>query len=136
MGSGEASLERSIALASKAPACQIWRKCKHLIIDEISMVDGAYFEKIEKVARAVRGNDKPFGGIQLILCGDFFQLPPVCKPKPGESKAPPIRFCFQTKVWDECRLLNFELKKVHRQSDQKFVSILNRIRIGKDCYYC
>ena len=56
-----------------------WRKCKHLIIDEVSMVDGNYFKKLEHVARSVKNNDKPFGGIQLIMCGDFFQLPPVSK---------------------------------------------------------
>ena len=43
------------------------------------MVDGNYFKKLEHVARSVKNNDKPFGGIQLIMCGDFFQLPPVSK---------------------------------------------------------
>ena len=56
-----------------------WRKCKHLIIDEVSVVVGNYFKKLEHVARSVKNNDKPFGGIQLIMCGDFFQLPPVSK---------------------------------------------------------
>lgn len=83
IGGGDASLERCKELASRAPAVTQWRKCKHLIIDEISMVDGVYFEKIEEVARHIRKNDKPFGGIQLILCGDFLQLPPVSKPAPG-----------------------------------------------------
>ncbi|KAG9324609.1 hypothetical protein KVV02_004103 [Mortierella alpina] len=54
-----------------------WRKTKVLIIDEISMVDGALFDKFEEIARRVKKNDKPFGGIQLIVTGDFFQLPPV-----------------------------------------------------------
>lgn len=131
IGSGEATLERSIELASKPPTVSIWRKCKHLIIDEISMVDGGFFEKIEHVARIVRRNEKPFGGIQLILCGDFFQLPPISRPKFGEMKAPPPRFCFKTKAWEDCRLTTFELKRVHRQNDEGFISILNKIRIGK-----
>lgn len=131
IGSGEATLERSIELASKPPTVSIWRKCKHLIIDEISMVDGGFFEKIEHVARIVRRNEKPFGGIQLILCGDFFQLPPISRPKFGETKAPPPRFCFKTKAWEDCRLTTFELKRVHRQNDEGFISILNKIRIGK-----
>ncbi|KAG5876122.1 hypothetical protein JTB14_036162 [Gonioctena quinquepunctata] len=131
IGSGEATLERSVELASKPPAVSIWRKCKHLIIDEISMVDGSYFEKIEEVARRVRRNDKPFGGIQLILCGDFFQLPPIMKPKPGQSKMASPKFCFQTKAWESCRLTSFELKRVHRQNDESFISILNKIRIGR-----
>ncbi|CAH0563392.1 unnamed protein product [Brassicogethes aeneus] len=83
IGGGDYGLERCKELASKPPAVTLWRRCKHLIIDEISMVDGGYFEKIEAVARHVRKNDKPFGGIQLILCGDFFQLPPVTKSAPG-----------------------------------------------------
>nr|CAI5850636.1 unnamed protein product [Callosobruchus analis] len=131
IGSGEASLERSVQLASKSVALSIWKKCKHLIIDEVSMVDGDYFEKIEQVARKVRNNDKPFGGIQLILCGDFFQLPPVSKPKPGESKTAPPKFCFKTKAWDSCRFYTFELKRVHRQTDDKFIKILNKVRIGR-----
>lgn len=53
------------------------------------MVDGEFFQKLEEIARFVRKNDKPFGGIQLILSGDFLQLPPVCRK--GENK----KFCFQ-----------------------------------------
>lgn len=48
-----------------------------LIIDEVSMIDAALFEKLNAIAQFVRGSDLPFGGIQLIACGDFFQLPPV-----------------------------------------------------------
>ncbi|KAJ3624779.1 hypothetical protein MTP99_018376 [Tenebrio molitor] len=125
IGVGDATLERSIDLASRPGSATVWRKCKHLIIDEISMVDGAYFEKIETVARKVRRNDRPFGGIQLILCGDFFQLPPV-----GKSNNP-VKFCFQTKAWDSCRLSTYELKRVHRQSDDEFIKILNKVRIGQ-----
>lgn len=130
IGGGDATLERCFELASKPLTVSIWRKCKHLIIDEISMVDGLYFEKIEEVARKVRRNDKPFGGIQLILCGDFFQLPPVSKSVPGQKKASP-RFCFQTKAWQNCMLNTYELKNVHRQNDNKFIRILNKIRFGK-----
>ncbi|XP_066257845.1 ATP-dependent DNA helicase PIF1 [Euwallacea similis] len=131
IGGGDATIEQSIKLASKPPTVTIWRKCKHLIIDEISMVDGSYFEKIEEVSRKIRRNDKPFGGIQLILCGDFFQLPPVTKPMPGEKVAAPPKFCFQTRSWRNCMLNTFELKQVHRQTDNKFITILNKIRIGK-----
>ncbi|KAJ8956730.1 hypothetical protein NQ318_014086 [Aromia moschata] len=130
IGRGEATLEQCIAMASKSVTATIWRRCKHLIIDEISMVDGEYFEKIESVARRIRNNEKPFGGIQLILCGDFFQLPPVTKAKFGDTKAPVSRFCFKTKAWEDCMLRTFELKKVHRQNDEHFISILNKIRTG------
>lgn len=139
IGSGEAGLQRCYELASRAASSQIWRKCKRLIIDEISMVDGDYFEKIEAVARYIRRNEKPFGGIQLILCGDFFQLPPVVKQDKfsrgafsqdsGSSNA--MRFCFQTKAWNECIQNSYELTVVHRQKHPEFVSILNSVRIGR-----
>lgn len=85
-----------------------------------------FLQKLEAVARYVRKNDKPFGGIQLILCGDFLQLPPVVD-KGKTTK----RFCFQTSCWEKCIELCFELKEVHRQTDQEFISILNSIRIGR-----
>lgn len=139
IGSGEASLQRCYEMASRPSSAQIWRKCKRLIIDEISMVDGDFFEKIEAVARYVRKNDKPFGGIQLILCGDFFQLPPVVKQdklarnaySQDQDQEPLVKFCFSTKAWKECIQYCYELTEVHRQKDQAFVSILNSIRIGR-----
>lgn len=90
-----------------------------------------FFQKIEAVARHVRRNDKPFGGIQLILCGDFLQLPPVVKVKENLKNNSDLRFCFQTPVWDNCVQRSFELTQVHRQSDKAFIDILNSIRIGK-----
>ncbi|KAI4456006.1 dna helicase-related [Holotrichia oblita] len=124
IGNGDATIERAFQIASKPAAAAIWRKCRHLIIDEISMIDGDYFEKIETIARMVRKTDKPFGGIQLILCGDFFQLPPVRK---DNTK----KFCFQTPAWKKCVQRCFELTQIHRQNDSNFIDILNKIRIGK-----
>lgn len=121
IGTGEASVERCIQLASKPNIRAVWRRCKHLIIDEISMVHADYFDKIEQVARVVRNCNDPFGGIQLILCGDFFQLPPVSNN---------VKFCFQSEQWDKCIQLSFELKKIHRQSDPVLIDILQSIRIG------
>lgn len=125
IGLGTATLERCYELASRPAVSSVWRKTKHLVIDEISMVDGEFFEKIESVARHVRRNDKPFGGIQLILCGDFFQLPPVSS---SEKKK---KFCFQSEAWANCVHHNYELGMVHRQKDPVFVKILNSIRIGR-----
>lgn len=67
-----------------------WKKCQQLIIDEISMIDGQFFDTLDFVARSIKNSDEPFGGIQIILSGDFFQLPPVSKY--GEEKK---KFCFQ-----------------------------------------
>lgn len=101
-----------------------WKQCAHLIIDEISMIDAQFFEILEFVARAVRNNDDPFGGIQLIITGDFFQLPPVTKDND------PV-FCFESEAWTRCIQRTIVLKNVKRQNDDLFVKILNEIRVGK-----
>ncbi|BFF96137.1 ATP-dependent DNA helicase PIF1 [Drosophila madeirensis] len=129
IGGGDATMQRCLELASRPVSAQTWRKCKRLIIDEISMVDGQFFEKIEAVARHIRRNDRPFGGIQLILCGDFLQLPPVIRGDFGAAP-PQQRFCFQSSAWETCIQCVYELKQVHRQSDPEFVEILNHLRIG------
>ncbi|RXG60294.1 ATP-dependent DNA helicase PIF1 [Armadillidium vulgare] len=112
-------------MARRKSVVHHWKTCKHLIIDEISMVDGEFFEKMEAVARNILGNDKPFGGIQLILCGDFLQLPPV------STKGAKKSFCFQTSAWDKCINTNIELFEVKRQNDPLFIEILQNIRIGR-----
>lgn len=137
IGSGDATLKRCYDLASRLSTALVWRRCKTLIIDEVSMVDGEFFDKLESVARYVRRNERPFGGIQLILCGDFLQLPPVTKsqsnyPKDGiaATAASSKRFCFQSDAWQKVIELSYELKIVHRQKDAEFVRILNLLRIG------
>ncbi|KAJ7401932.1 ATP-dependent DNA helicase PIF1 [Pitangus sulphuratus] len=125
IGSGKAPLEQCIQLAERPGVRQHWLACQHLIIDEISMVDGKFFDRLEAVARAVRKRDEPFGGIQLIICGDFLQLPPVCKAN-EETK-----FCFQAKSWRKCIHINMELTEVRRQTDKTFVSLLSAIRLGR-----
>uniref|UniRef100_A0A8C3JXX5 ATP-dependent DNA helicase PIF1 n=1 Tax=Calidris pygmaea TaxID=425635 RepID=A0A8C3JXX5_9CHAR len=125
IGSGKAPLEQCIQLAERPGVRQHWLACQHLIIDEISMVDGKFFDRLEAVARAVRKRDEPFGGIQLIICGDFLQLPPVCKSN-EETK-----FCFQAKSWRKCIHINMELTEVRRQTDKTFVSLLSAVRLGR-----
>lgn len=124
IGLANGSIDDCKKKVSNSSAAANWRKIKHLIIDEISMVDGDFFTKLEAVARFVKKSDKPFGGIQLIICGDFFQLPPISK---SNEKA---NFCFQSEAWSKCVQLNYELKRVHRQKDHQFVQILNEIRMG------
>lgn len=82
------------------------------------------FQKLECVARAVRNSDKPFGGLQVILCGDFLQLPPV-------SRTSAASFAFQTKAWQDTVHLNIELTEVRRQNDNKFIDVLQEIRQGR-----
>lgn len=100
-----------------------WTDCDVLIVDEVSMLDGALLDKLEYMARHIRGNNLPFGGIQLILTGDFLQLPPI-NPVKG--------FCFEADSWNHCIQPEhcFQLTTVFRQSDTLFVSILNDLRKG------
>ncbi|XP_004629002.1 ATP-dependent DNA helicase PIF1 [Octodon degus] len=125
IGSGQAPLAQCIALAQRPGVRQGWLSCQRLVIDEISMVEADLFDKLEAVARAVRQQEKPFGGIQLIICGDFLQLPPVTK-----SSQPP-RFCFQAKSWSRCVPVTLELTEVWRQADPTFISLLQAVRLGR-----
>uniref|UniRef100_A0A671XU82 ATP-dependent DNA helicase PIF1 n=1 Tax=Sparus aurata TaxID=8175 RepID=A0A671XU82_SPAAU len=125
VGSGSAPLEQCIELAQRPGVLQHWTSCRHLIIDEVSMVEAQFFDKLESVARSVRRSTEPFGGIQLIVCGDFLQLPPVSK---GKEKA---SFCFQARSWRKVIQLNMELTEVRRQTDQSFISLLQAVRVGR-----
>ena len=71
-------------------ARQRWQRCRFLILDEVSMIDAALFDKLDFVARMIRGRPAPFGGIQLLLTGDFFQLPPVQKSASGVVPCAPL----------------------------------------------
>lgn len=88
-----------------------WLRTKVLIIDEISMVDGELFDKLEEVARSIRNNGRPFGGIKLVITGDFFQLPPV----PGGGRA--ARFSFDAATWNTSIEHTIGLTNVFRQKD-------------------
>ncbi|KAH9529892.1 DNA helicase [Dermatophagoides farinae] len=103
---------------------QRWKNCKCLIIDEISMVPGDYFETLDNVARIIRKKNSPFGGIQLVVCGDFLQLPPISKRSQAKKK-----HAFQTKAWQEAIKYYFELRKIQRQTDETFIKILQMIRV-------
>jgi ATP-dependent DNA helicase PIF1 len=103
-----------------------WRDARVLIVDEISMIDGALFEKLDAIARAVRRQPSlPFGGIQLVLSGDFLQLPPVSK-----TGAAAAAFCFQTAAWAKAALTVLQLTRVFRQDERDFVDMLHELRRG------
>lgn len=89
-----------------------WMRTKVLIVDEISMVDGELFDKLEEIARVIRNNGRPFGGIQLVITGDFFQLPPV----PDNSKGI-AKFCFDAGSWNTVVEHTIGLTHVFRQKD-------------------
>lgn len=104
-------------------ACSRIRGTRTLIIDEVSMLPGRIIEFIDYVCREVRGDARPFGGIQVIAVGDFLQLPPV-------SKTGRYDWAFQSPVWEALDFSNVTLRQVHRQDDPAFVSILNQFRDG------
>ena len=97
-----------------------WNQLELLIIDEISMLSPELFDKLEEVARIIRHNDKPFGGIQLVLSGDFCQLPSI-----GTDN-----FCFESKKWNECIDETIYLTEIMRQKNKEFQECLNDIRLG------
>lgn len=98
-------------------------KAGSLIIDEISMLDGAALSMVDAVCRAVRASAKPFGGLQTIFVGDFFQLPPVAR----ALDAPP-QFAFQSPAWLEATPAVCYLSEQHRQEDSAYLDILTALR--------
>lgn len=96
-----------------------------LIIDEISMLHDFRLDLVDQVARKVRSEDKPFGGLQIILCGDFFQLPPVTR---GERNSG--GFVVGSSVWEELDPVICYLAEQHRQNDDAFLEILTALRAG------
>ena len=99
-------------------------KLSVLIIDETSMVSPFIFSSINMILKAFKKNNKPFGGIQVILSGDFFQLPPISKTKDNK------RFAWQSPAWKELDLQTCYLEKKFRQNDDVLISILDEIRSG------
>jgi len=96
--------------------------CRMLAIDEISMLDDCVFDYINEVLQGVRENEAPFGGIQILLFGDFFQLPPV------DDKR---TYCFKSHTWQDLNLKTIILKDTKRQSEKELIDALNNVRIDK-----
>lgn len=108
-------------IISNYKAVNNFRCCQVLIIDEISMLNPHIFYQLEEASRLIRNNKKPFGGIQLLLCGDFCQLPVV----KGSGK-----FIFEYPRWELLSFKIVNLKRIYRQNDQLFSKILNKVRLG------
>lgn len=110
--------------------CKLIREVELIIIDEISMVRADIIDFIDKVLRAYTRNPEPFGGKQLLLVGDIYQLEPVLKDDDRQLLQPfyPSAYFFNAKVWQTMPIVSIELRKVYRQTDDKFIAILDRIR--------
>ena len=110
---------------------KLLRELELIIIDEISMVRADIIDFIDKVLRIYcRNMREPFGGKQLLLVGDIFQLEPVVKEDEWRLMQPfyPSAYFFSAKVWQQMQLVSIELRKVYRQNDAQFISLLDRIR--------
>ena len=113
---------------------KLLRELELIIIDEISMVRADIIDFIDKVLRIYTRNDyEPFGGKQLLLVGDIYQLEPVLNEDDRQLLTPfyPSAFFFHARVWQRMQLVSIELKKVYRQHDQHFISILDNIRSAR-----
>lgn len=102
------------------------KKTNILVIDEISMLHDFRLDLVDQLIRKIRNDDRPFGGIQVVLCGDFFQLPPV-----NRSGSKTGGFVVNSNAWNELQPVICYLNEQHRQDDATFLGILNALRGGQ-----
>ena len=100
-------------------------KAKVLILDEISMISATTLDMVDRVVQMIRRDGRPFGGMQVVLVGDFFQLPPVMRDQDSNSNK---RFAFASKAWKELNLAICYLHTQHRQDEGDFTVVLNELR--------
>ena len=110
------------AIAGKEKNVKRINRAKVLVIDEISMLDGKVLEMVDKVCRTVRQKAEPFGGLQIIMVGDFFQLPPITKR--GEV----MRYAFESHSWNEMQPLICYITEQYRHEDEMLSGLLGSIR--------
>ncbi len=113
-------------IASDSRIKRNYKKTKVLIIDEISMLHPHQLDLVDRIARCMLEN-KPFGGMQVVLCGDFFQLPPVTSGRMMDEK----KFAFESAAWEQGEFHVCYLSEQHRQQNDPLHQILNDIRSGK-----
>ncbi|WP_022666920.1 helix-turn-helix domain-containing protein [Desulfospira joergensenii] len=109
---------------------RIIRSMDLLVIDEISMVRADLLDSIDAVLRRLRAKDSPFGGVQLLMIGDLHQLSPVAKPQEWQLLRQYYEtvYFFSSQALDRTRLVTVELKHIYRQSEPRFIELLNKIR--------
>lgn len=124
IGNGTLPLEEILKHINSGPGTKVRRqikKAKILAIDEVSMISNKTMDLINSVFKFVRNSEKAFGGMQIILFGDFYQLPPIIKEQDED-------FCFNSDSWQDAEFKIYELTKIYRQYDMKFIQLLNNIR--------
>ena len=110
-------------------AAKEWRSIKVLIVDEVSMMSKKIFDILNQIGKSIKKNQTPFGGIQVIFTGDFYQLPPVGNMNEHET----MQFCFESEDWYHVFPLqnHIELKTMFRQKDTDYIKVLSQIRTGE-----
>ena len=127
IGLGKESTQTLIVKLRKSfRAKKNWLAADALIIDEVSMMTPDLLDKLEEIGRAIRRSPKSFGGLQIILVGDMYQLPPINKDSENEH-----HFVFEAAAWKRCIQDSVVLRTVHRQSDPVFLKILDEARAGR-----
>ena len=105
---------------------------KVLIIDEVSMIHASKLDLIDRVLRTFRSSNHPFGGMQVIFCGDFFQLPPVCFAEASTRRVGDGSnghdYIFKSRVWNSMNIRICYLEKAHRQKEDGYLKILDAVR--------
>jgi len=125
IGLGRGSIgEIVVQLRRNRKAIKNWLTTDLLIIDEISMMSAELLEKLNEVAKIIRKSSVPFGGLQLLFVGDFYQLPPI-----GDGGVE-AQFAFESPVWSACIHDSIMLKTIMRQKDDVFRALLDRARTG------
>jgi ATP-dependent DNA helicase PIF1 len=130
IGLGNGSIEQIITKIMKNRYLKAtWKGTDILIVDEVSMMSQKLFELLDSIGKAVRRNTRPFGGIQVIFSGDFYQLPPVGNKDEPET----TKFCFESGLWFQTFSLenHVNMNKIFRQSDPIYQRILNQVREGR-----
>ncbi len=112
-------------IASKEKLVARIKKVHVLVVDEISMLDGKLLDMLNIICRTIRQSAEPFGGIQVVFVGDFYQLPPVSRQ--GDM----MRYAFESRAWEEARPMICYLTEQHRQEDDLLLSLLSSIRANE-----
>jgi ATP-dependent DNA helicase PIF1 len=112
-------------IATKEKLVKRIKKTSVLVIDEISMLDGKLLDMVDIICRTIRQSREPFGGLQVVCVGDFFQLPPIARQ--GEM----MRYAFESRAWESLRPLVCYLTEQFRQEDELLLSLLGSIRRGE-----
>ncbi len=110
------------ALGNKEYLVKRLKNATVLIIDEVSMLSAGMLSMIEEVCRTIRNNELPFGGLQVVLVGDFFQLPPI------STFGNVAEFAYRSRAWKSLEIVTCYLSEQHRQEDAELLSLLSAIR--------